>query len=64
MGIRKVVLTAITDVENVSDLEGIDAVCILCVVPVSKPESTGEDLVWIAVSNLSKFKIKQPYERL
>ena len=64
MGVREVVLTTVTDVEDVSDLESVDAVCILGVVPVSKPESAGEDFVWIAVSNSSAIIIKLAYERL
>jgi len=51
VGVRMIVFAAITNIEDMSDLEGIDAVCILGVMPVAKPESVGEDFVRVAVGN-------------
>ena len=53
MGICKVVLASVRNVDDVSDCESLNDVSIGSVVPISKVEASWEDFVGIGVCYLS-----------
>ena len=57
MGLFQVVLAAVTDVQDVRDLQHVYDLLIFRVVPVSEPQASGQDFVWISLSNGAAFQM-------
>ena len=55
----KVILAGVTNVDDVGDTECLHDFCITGVVPVPKEQPTREDLIWIAICDLTENGIKK-----
>ena len=55
MGLFQVVLAAVTDVQDVRDLQHVYDLLVFRVVPVSEPQAPGQDFVRISLGNGAAF---------